>query len=406
MIKSILTTIFTLALWATVLAQSHFGKRQDLGTLSPGWYQGYLPYEVVNQSARDLRDVRILQITGKDTVEAPYVWMPNHNASQKIRVGYEAINKTSNKEGYYTTFELTSEQPITELELVTSLSNFDWKVTLEGSMNQEEWFTIVENQKLIRIRNEQVNFTHNTLHFPPAKYQYFRVQIQSEKDPRLQQCRLYFQKDNTVAYYTQEARFTEHSSSSNQQVFSLDLDGSKTINSIVFQFADTLPFYRSYTLFELVDSVKIKNGWHKNYRIIDSGTLSSIKENQFQFRSIKAEVLKLEIENYDNPPLSLTHVETSYPKPIVSTRIADNGAYQLYFDAPQLRAPKYDLAHFVQKENSYSTLTFGAIEKLNTTQDQDTPQPLMQSQWWLWGVLILIILTMAFAVFKMMMKTD
>lgn len=406
MIKSTFTFLFiTLATALSGFAQEDFNKKMNLNQLSPGWYKGYLPYEVVNNASIGLDDIRILQIVGNDTIEAPYVLMPFDAAHTKVRVSYVALNKSSNKEGYFVTFKLNSEQPITELELVSSHSNYDWNVTLEGSMNQKDWYTIVDHQKLVRIRDGRVNFTHNTLHFPPAQYTYFRVQIESDKDPQLHHSNLYFQKEITTPIFTHKARFKSIINTSNKQSYSIDLQSNKTFNSIQFEFADTLPYYRTFSLYEFIDSVKIKTGWHKNYRLIQSGTLSSLTDNLFQFRVLRTEQLKLEINNYDNPPLSLISVHTFYPKQNLITRIAENGEYSLYFDAPNTRPPHYDLAHFVSKDTVYAPLAFGKIETIhqNTTESK---QPVLESQWWLWGVLILIIATMAFAVFKMMMKAD
>lgn len=405
MIKSGIIYFITLALLTTGLAQENFENKISLGNLSTGWQKGYLPYEVVNNSSINLSDLRILQIKGKDTIEAPYVLIPVVQQPARTRVGYKAINKTSNERGYYATFQIDNAQPITELELISTLNNYDWKVTLQGSMDQKEWFNIVKNKKLIRIRDGRVNFTHNTLHFSPAQYTYFRVQIKSERDPLIHKCLLYYQKENSPPQFLHPTQFKEERNQSDKQSYTIDLQENKTINSVQFSFADTLPFYRTYTLYEFIDSVKIKSGWHKNYRIIDSGTLSSVKENRFQFRTIKAGQLKLEIDNYDNPPLTLTEVKTLYPKQSIVTRIATKGDYTLFYNDPLLRAPQYDLAHFINHEITYTPLEFGQQESI-ALKNTDQTKPIIQSDWWLWGVLVLIIATMAFAVFKMMMKAD
>src|SRR5690606_40823506 len=59
-----------------------------------------------------------------------------------------------NESGYFFTFEMPAREPINQLYLQFKEKNFDWKIRLEGSHDQQEWFTIADDYRIVSISNQ------------------------------------------------------------------------------------------------------------------------------------------------------------------------------------------------------------------------------------------------------------
>ena len=92
-------------------------------------------------------------------------------------VSSEILNASSNAEGYYFTFENLDAKSINEILLDFNEQNFNWNISLEGSQEQSEWFTILDTYRILSISNEQTTYSFTKLVFPLSKYRYYRLRV-------------------------------------------------------------------------------------------------------------------------------------------------------------------------------------------------------------------------------------
>ena len=95
----------------------------------------------------------------------------------RTEVDFKLLNTTNNEQGYYFTMEVPTEEPVNELKLNFKQDNFDWLLSLEGSQNQQEWFRIVDDYRILSIKNPETNYQFTKVTFPNTKYRFFRFQI-------------------------------------------------------------------------------------------------------------------------------------------------------------------------------------------------------------------------------------
>ena len=99
----------------------------------------------------------------------PYLLRTTAEEVRSRELAFELLNTSRNNTAYFFTFETPGDMAINQVRLDFEQSNFDWNVRLEGSSNQNEWFTLLEDYRIVGIRNERTIYQFTTLNFPDAK---------------------------------------------------------------------------------------------------------------------------------------------------------------------------------------------------------------------------------------------
>ena len=117
-------------------------------------------------------------------------------------------------------------------------SNFDWQIDLEGSQNQQEWFTIAENYRIISIQNQWTNYKFTKLVFPNTKYRYFRLLVKSKTDPKLATTSLNLNEITAGNYQNHAIKSiqTKEKKQQKQTEIILHFETPAVINSLDFTF--------------------------------------------------------------------------------------------------------------------------------------------------------------------------
>lgn len=394
-------------LWSSVaLAQTgSFSYQRPLSGVTDSWHRVELPNDIFGKVSPGLSDIRILGVTEEqDTVEAPYILQQASEETTTREVPFTIINTTHNAQGYYYTLALPTDQPINRLHLDVAQANFDWKVTLEGSQDQQEWFTIVEDYRIVSVRNALTNYQFTTVTFPPAQYRYFRLRINSEKEPQLDAVKVLMQQTTAGNYrdYAIQTRQTQEKKQMQQTVVDISLALPVPVGSLKIQVADTLDYYRPLTIQYLADSFSTPQGWKYRYQTLASGTLSSLEDNPFTFGSTILQKMRLLIDNNDNQPLTLDQLEVKGYVYTLTARFAQPASYFLVYGNQAARKPTYDLARFADKiPDEAPLLKLGDEQRLDTTPRATAP---LVSQAWLWTTLVVVIGLLGWFSLKMMRK--
>lgn len=299
---------------------------------------------------------------------------------------------------------MSSKTNLNEIELKFKSDNFDYKIDLEGSQNQKEWFTLTEDYRVIGIKNELTDYKFSKVVFPSAKYRYFRLLIKSVIDPELMEQNLSLQ-DTTAGKYQKYSIISQRrkeDKKTKQTVLHFDLKEGVPISSLDLDFAEKVDFYRSYKLQYLADSFQVDKSWKYTYNTICSGVLTSIEDNVLDFESMVIQNLKLTIDNKDNIPLDLEHIVIKGPIYQLIGRFSSPANYSLYYGNKNARKPNYDISRFVNKiPEELKILNLGE-ENILIQPIENEDNALFQNKLWLWGVVLVIMTLLAWFSVKML----
>ena len=384
---------------------NQYQYKREIRNVTEQWQKIIFPDDLFQEVKPDLSDVRIVGITGNDTIEIPYILKINADRIESKSVPFKLINQSKTNISYHFTFETGSEEPVNEIYLTFNQQNFDWKISLEGSQDQREWYSILENYRILSIRNDLTDFRFTTIAFPDSKYHFFRLNIESQSDPGLLTAEIFLNKNVPGLYrnYKINSFYVSENKDYNRTIIHAKLNSKLPICNLKIHVSDTVDFYRQLTIKYITDSTKTQTGWHKNHRTLTTGTLNSIEKNEFRLPCTMFDNLIIEIENRNNTPLKVDSISLSGYVYEIIARFNDNAAsYFLYYGSKNAAKPDYDIKHFSDRipENLLET-SLGEKIALDKKPESQI-KPLFQSKWWLWGIICVIIVVLGWFSRKML----
>ena len=414
-IKSIFSLIF-LGISALGFAQKNdFSfKRAIKPNPATEWNKIEIPLPMYEKLNQNLSDIRIYQLLGKDSLEVPYLLSNTQFASLENEtteyIGFKILNQTKTADGYYFTLESPITADIEEIDLHFSNQNFDWKITLEGSHDQKQWFSILENYRILSIQNSKTDYNFQLLAFEKTNYKFYRIFIPSKETPVLQ-------KASMQEKFTPKIEFNKlfinnikqtNSTKDKNSVITFSLPYKIPIYSLILNIEKNDAFSRPIEIKYLVDSVKIEKGWVKNYETFYYGKIIyyGAKDLDFSFSNndvIWAKDFQIIIENQDNAPITVKSVNAISPKYFIYFKPKNEENYFLFYGNKNSSLPEYDLKLIEDKvfKLSKSDASLSNEEKL-PKKVKPAKEPLFKNKGWLWGVMILIICILGFFSYRML----
>jgi len=384
-----------------------YDYKRELNGISDQWHSIILPNDLFGKASHNLADVRLFGISAnQDTLEAPYIIRVKTENSTSKDIVFKTLNTSYNNKGSFFTFEIPTKESINQIKLDFEQENFDWRLTLEGSQNQREWFTITENYRITSIKNELTDFQFTTVRFPNSSYRFFRIRIDSKEKP-----------DLTVAHLTQSEKtegvfrnypikiqeFGENKKEKQTEI-KLELQVPVAVSHLKINISDKVDYYRPITIMYLSDSVKTEKGWKYSYSKLTSGTLNSMEENEFKFKCTTLKNLKIIIYNQDNQALSIDSIQVKgYIHEIVA-RFTEPANYFLTYGNEKAVKASYDIERFTDKiPDTLKALDLGIEQKIGKEKEA-AGDPLFENENWLWLVMTVIIGLLGWFSLKMMRK--
>lgn len=402
----ILALLFLVATNSYGQMADYYYKRELTG-ISDHWHKIVLPDEVFGKISQDMHDLRIFGITAaKDTIEAPYLLRMTSGKSAMKQVAFKTLNASYNEKGYYFTFEIPTSESVNQINLDFDQKNFDWRIRLEGSHDQRDWFTVLENYRILSIKNENINFQYNTLHFPDAKFRYLRLLVYSREKPKLSSATISQRETNIGTYREFRVRRREVSNNKKTKQTEIDLllDIPVRISYLKIDVKDSFDFFRPVTIKAVTDSTKSEKGWIYNYRTLATGTLNSIDNAGFEFENRTTKQLKILIDNQDNQPLQIGTIEVKGYVHELAVRFTEPASYFLVYGNPKVSWPNYDIARFPENvPNAPKALALAGEMEIERTKALSST-PLFENKAWLWVIMGLIIVLLGWFSVKMMRK--
>lgn len=380
----------------------HF--KRELSGITSSWHKLILPDEFYKNVSQNLSDIRVFGITAKqDTIEASYVWRIKSEKTENTPIDFKILNSSITENGYYFTLQVPTQTPINNLELAFKQFNFDWRVKLEGSQNQLDWFTIVDDYRILSIKNAETSYQYTHITFPSSSYQFFRLVIKSDKKPDLKDVKVYFNKVFNGVYndYSVKNIQTKEDPINKSTVLNINLKNTVPISYINIHVNGDFDYYRHVTLQYVSDSINTEKGWQYNYRTLTHGMLNSIETNSFKFKSAILKKIKITIENQDNEPLSIDSVDVKGYVHEMTIRFTEPATYYLTYGNSFAYKPNYDIERFTSKIPDTLTALKLAKEQIIEKPTIPIKKPIFENKLWLWGLILITVLLLGWFTLKM-----
>ena len=414
-IKSIFSLIF-LGISALGFAQKNdFSfKRAIKPNPATEWNKIEIPLPMYEKLNQNLSDIRIYQLLGKDSLEVPYLLSKTQFASLENEtteyIGFKILNQTKTADGYYFTLESPITADIEEIDLHFSNQNFDWKITLEGSHDQKQWFSILENYRILSIQNSKTDYNFQLLAFEKTNYKFYRIFIPSKETPILQRASMQEKFTPKIEFnklLINNIKLTNSTKDKNS-VITFSLPYKIPVYSLILNIDKNDAFSRPIEIKYLVDSIKTEKDWVKNYETFYYGKIIyyGAKDLDFSFSNndvIWAKDFQIIIENQDNAPITVKSVSAVSPKYFVYFKPKNEENYFLFYGDENSSLPEYDLKLIEDKVFKLSKSDAGlSDEEKLPKKEKPTKEPLFKNKGWLWGVMILIICILGFFSYRML----
>jgi hypothetical protein len=401
--------IFALLMFGAVGLQAQtnpYRYKREVKGVNTTWHSLAIPNEVFKNAQSGLADLRIFGVKGKDTIEVPYILEESADQVTDRETPFNIINQTSNANGFFYTFQASAAASINQIKLSFKEENFDWKVKLEGSNDNKEWFTVLNNYRILSIKNSNTDYQFTQLDFPTAKYSYFRLAIKANEQPQLNAVKIL--KTDTLKGVYKDIAYKSYQllndAKNKQTIIEVALASPTPLSYLKINTQSDFDFYRAFKIEYAIDSFKTDKGVQYNYVPLFDGTISSLETPEFNFTSTFVNRLKITIENNDNKPLRLNSIALKGPVYELIGRFDDATLnYALYYGNKEANAPVYELKNFENKiPMEIAPLSVGAehinpaftLEKVTT--------PLFENKFWLWGLIGIIIALLGFFSYKML----
>jgi len=353
----------------------------------------------------DLSDLRIYGVTkDNDTVEAPYVLRQNQEKSLDKNIVFKYVNKSTTQKGSYITFKVTHEATINQIRLDFESDNFDRLIRVEGSQNLKDWRTVVDDFRVLSIKNKSINYAFTTVNFPDAKYAYFRVFTKGKNAPQVKKATITLQESEKANYNTYAVKSIKTKEQDKKTIINIDLKTAVPISYIRIEDTNEYDFYRSIRIKYLRDSTKINKEWKYNYQNLAFGTLNSIEKNEFKFHSTITSKIQVIIDNQDNEPLDIGAIVIKGYRHELITRFTKSAKYYLAYGNKNVSKPSYDLQYLSDKIPEDPKLVQLGIEEVIERKDQKVITPLFENKIWLWIVMGIVIVLLGGFTLSMMKK--
>jgi hypothetical protein len=382
----------------------YYGFKRELLGIKDQWHKIILPDEIFEKISLDFSDIRIYGFNDdKEVVEAPYILKLLTEIYSQKEVPFKLINESKNEKGFYYTFEVPTVVPVNLFNLNFRQLNFDWKIALEGSQNQQEWFNIIEGYRILAIKNDITDFQFTKVVIPSSKFQYFRLFIESKNDPELISAKISLDDLSAcnIRNYSNIETKTIDSKKNKDTTISIDLKTPVPVCKIKIDVKDKFDYYRPITIQYLSGKVKTQQGFDYLYSSLASGTLNSLEKNEFKFNSTVIKNIRIIISNQDNEPLNINSIQAEGYVYELIARFAEPGDYFLTYGNNNIGKPDYDISRFEDKIPKIMTALQLAKEELIEKDPKPKPPRPYLNQNSLWLVMILIIVILGWFSIKM-----
>lgn len=376
----------------TVSAQKYLVSAKVSPIKKSAIYAVEIPPLLRSLSKEDLSDFRILDSKGN---EVPYFLNQNPGISTSTQYNEIPIieRKSILNKNSFIIIENASGQKLSSLVLEISNSDLVKTFNVSGSNDKLSWFGLVSNNQLNGLADAEKTSVQKLINFPINKYRYIKIDFNNLKTLPLNILKASTVSDLTVNVVPQEI------SSKNYIVKNFP---NEKLTRIYFKFdnvqiIDQFAFTIQKPLFYRRNAILFVNKLHKYKRkteilkdAVSSFELASTGQNIFSSQQLREKEFFIEIDNKDNPPLTIADVKL-YQTPIrIVANLDSNETYTVKTGNNEISAPEYDLSYFENTVlNHLSKASIYDVKTITELKISNKPKPIWQQSWVMWLGIVL-----------------
>jgi hypothetical protein len=383
----------------SVAASAQYTYQRKLSEVTQtGWYRFELPPAMFTKVKPNFDDLRIYGI-GNDSTEIPYLVRIAADEITREQIKAEPFNISRQGTTLYFSVKLNRVEPVNLAILQFEQDNYDADITVEGSNDQKEWFT-VQTGRIIAINKTPVSYRYNQINFPESEYTFLRFAIKNNTALTLSQVNFY-QTKTTRGIFSEVGSALSTKTIDKQSELFVQFNQTILLSRLSIAAATNQLFYRNVAIDWLYDSIVSETGTHYQYQSLYSGVISSFKQDTLSFTPQMVSKIRVTIYNADNPPVQVDKILAWSPQVEVLTHLQP-GAYELKYGNTKAFAPHYDLQHFVKElPDSLPELQISSeLKPEQITKPEYTPW--FKNKLWMWGALAVIVAILGFFTMRML----
>lgn len=355
---------------------------------------------------------RIFEVNDQDTMEVPHIAEEYDNSTYDksffrylniIDKSYTQNNKS------FATLIIDSGLHYNSVYLNFNAPEFFKNVTLEGSDDNKNWKTIIENEKVFHyFRPPSDHYYRNKISFDSVSFRYLRVTCDDLGSQRLDLSSAYIPLTEEVSNGDGELLPTglirTEDKANKQTVIECSFRRMYFIACIQLKVENELPYRR-----EVEVEFLTQNTSNDKWVVFSNGIISSNSSNKIYFQNyslrdanFKTIKMRVIIHNLDDRPLGKIAIDAYTHEEIVKCRLEKEKKYLLAYGKMNDGAPQYDLQYFKNAiPLNVSYIEAGAEQKIVHA----TPivkSPFISNKLWIWIVLVAGIILIGWFTVKMM----
>ena len=407
-LQNVLVLVFILITTHSFSQLKDYNYKAEINNVKDTWHVLKLPQESFALMKCNYAAIRIYGLSETDTIEIPYIIETLADKQIYTKVPVTVVNRAKTEKGIYFTLQNEGSGNINEIELNFEEENFDWIAKVEGSNNNDEWFTISEKERLVALKRDDVDFKATTIKFPLVNYKFIRIHLQGTQEANLTEA-LIFEKEvikGEEEFFKTRSQKIAQEKNTKRTIVSVYLKDSVPVSKIMIPVDSEMDYYRRVHLKTVKDSIVIENRIRYNYESLGTYEISSYKENEIYIENVCVDNLIFEIENMDNHPLPIGEIKVSgNPVELKARFPAEKLQYILAIGNYRAHTPQYDIAGFKNNiPESPAILTVGDFNDIEKEKKEKNTPVLPFPKYVLWIILVAVIVILGFFTSKMLKK--
>ncbi|PTM02492.1 MAG: hypothetical protein DA405_12830 [Bacteroidetes bacterium] len=374
-----------------------------------GLYKILLPAQLRAASAQNFD---FLRLNDTANLEQPYLIM---DASDRQFATYQSIEILDQKIYADSLSRYIINRP---LELTSSLilklanTEIDKEISIYGSDNKEDWFGLIENQRL-NINASSSPLIEKSVSLPLSNYAYLKIEIDNRTSAPIDLKEFGFYTNQYIpsALLPLQEISWELKELTEEKITRINFSSLDVhqIDALAFEINNAY-YLRPASLLEKREQ-ETKKGREIYEEVLYRFNLSASSQNYFTFTHLALAEFHIDIENADNPPLEIANIHF-YQKPKYLVAYLEAGkSYHVDIDLSRKR-PQYDLGNFISDKlhslKDAEIISMNALKsEANLEAKADVEDSFFQSKLFMWlAILIggLLISYIAFGLLKDMGK--
>jgi len=363
---------------------------------STGFYKIILLPDIVSKSNDDLSDVRLMDQKGN---YVPYVSegnLPNVE-KQKFVVFPQVLIDLPKDTGTSFIAENTGKQPVSTLWVKLKNTAVTRSVNLSGSDDLKNWYAIEEDIPLQdAVLTNDASYLQS-ISFPASNYHYLKLLVndKSKTPVKFLEAGEYITKSTFPFYYpVSYGSFTKKDTNKTTWI-TIQLKDNYMVNRLVLSVSNPAYYKREVSVYR-VDP----QGRH----LITLADLSSSKNGDI-FISAKTRNLALQINNGDNPPLTINDVKVFQVEHYIVSYLEKGTQYKLFTGNVNAKAPEYDLKFFADSIRNIQEIGVGPLVR-NGSYISHSAKTKYDFTFVIWAAIIVALLMLSLLTWKMMNEVN